>query len=42
MKSTNTQNNKILRSNFELGTLTKRDNWNSKRRYSFLTQYKFI
>jgi len=42
MKSTNTQNNKTPRSNIEIGLPTKRDNWNNKRRYSFLTQYKFI
>lgn len=35
MKSNNTKNNKTTRSNFELGLLTKRDNWNNKRRYSF-------
>jgi len=42
MKLTNIQNNKTPRSNNVLGLLTKRDNWNNKRRYSFLTQYKFI
>ena len=42
MKSTNTQDNKTPHSNIELGLLTKRDTWNNKRRYSFLTQYKFI
>jgi len=36
MKLTNTQTKKTTHSNYELGTITNRQIWNSKRRYSFL------
>ena len=42
MKSINTQNNKTSHLTFELITNSKRSNWNSKRRYSNLTQIRFI
>lgn len=42
MESINTQNKRTTRTNYEIFNTTKRTNWNNKRRYSFLTQYKFI
>lgn len=42
MKSNNEQNRKTTRSNFEYGSVSKRNNWNNKRRYSYLTQNRII
>ncbi len=42
MKLTNTQTENPIHSNYELGANTNRQIWNKKRRYFFLTQYKFI
>ncbi len=42
IKSGNIQSKKLKHSSFEMFHTTKRENWNNKRRYSFLTQYKFI
>ncbi|SNR84048.1 hypothetical protein SAMN04488111_3400 [Lutibacter flavus] len=41
-KSGTNQTKKIVSLNFEVFNTTKRTNWNNKRRYSFLTQFKFI
>ncbi|MFK5958117.1 MAG: hypothetical protein QM495_04495 [Lutibacter sp.] len=42
MKSIITQNSKTTNSTFELMSNNKRTNWNNRRRYSNLIQFKFI
>lgn len=42
MKTTNTITEKTTYSNFEMANTTKRMNWNNRRRYAVLTQFKFI
>jgi len=42
MKTTNTEIRKTTRSDFGMGSLTKREYWNSRKRYLCITQFRFI
>jgi len=42
MKSIKTQNSKTTNSTVELLNSSKRTNWNNRRRYSTVSQFKFI
>ncbi len=42
MKMISSEIKKTTRSDFGMNGLTKRENWNSKRRYSYITQFRFI